>query len=109
MLSTDTQVDDDEADKPVRLAKRTVDQLTPPQKVTISTVHSAKGLEWPVVFIPASKFDQSPQADISVEDSTFPSWRCIEEHEIAEERRLLYVAMTRAQTFLVSCSSDLPS
>lgn len=25
------------------------------QKVTISTVHSAKGLEWPVVFIPASK------------------------------------------------------
>lgn len=43
------------------------------------------------------------EADFSVEDSTFPSWRSTEEHEVAEERRLLYVAMTRAQTFLVSC------
>lgn len=37
----------------------------------------------------------------SVEQDTFPSYRCTEEHEIAEERRLLYVAMTRAQVFLV--------
>ncbi|KAL1411641.1 ATP-dependent DNA helicase srs2 [Vanrija albida] len=73
MLSTDTGSDGDGVDTP---------------KVTISTVHAAKGLEWPVVFIPA------------VEDGTFPSYRCVEEHEIAEERRLLYVAMTRAQLVL---------
>ncbi|GMK55602.1 hypothetical protein CspeluHIS016_0206580 [Cutaneotrichosporon spelunceum] len=57
-------------------------------RVTLSTVHASKGLEWPVVFIPA------------VEQGTFPSHRCIEEHEIDEERRLLYVGMTRAQLFL---------
>ncbi|WVQ74660.1 hypothetical protein IAR50_004262 [Cryptococcus sp. DSM 104548] len=75
MLSTDTESEEqqDNNDTP---------------KVTITTVHSAKGLEWPVVFIPA------------VEQGTFPSYRCTEEHEIAEERRLLYVAMTRAQCFL---------
>ncbi|WVN90725.1 uncharacterized protein L203_105967 [Cryptococcus depauperatus CBS 7841] len=74
MLSTDTDSEKDE------------NSYTP--KVTIMTVHAAKGLEWPVVFIPA------------VEQGTYPSFRCIEQHEIAEERRLLYVAMTRAQNFL---------
>ncbi|KDQ15802.1 hypothetical protein BOTBODRAFT_31276 [Botryobasidium botryosum FD-172 SS1] len=54
-------------------------------KVTISTCHAAKGLEWPVVFIPA------------VEAGTFPSWRS---DDIHEERRLLYVACTRAQALL---------
>ncbi|WVW80167.1 hypothetical protein I302_102144 [Kwoniella bestiolae CBS 10118] len=73
MLSTDTDGGEDDKDKP---------------KVTITTVHAAKGLEWPVVFIPA------------VEQGTYPSYRCTEAHEIAEERRLLYVAMTRAQNFL---------
>ncbi|AUB27794.1 DNA helicase II/ATP-dependent DNA helicase PcrA [Cryptococcus neoformans] len=73
MLSTDTESGQDDASTP---------------KVTIMTVHAAKGLEWPVVFIPA------------VEQGTFPSYRCTEPHEIAEERRLLYVAMTRAQSFL---------
>ncbi|WWC87908.1 uncharacterized protein L201_002808 [Kwoniella dendrophila CBS 6074] len=73
MLSTDTEGGEDDKDKP---------------KVTITTVHAAKGLEWPVVFIPA------------VEQGTYPSYRCTEAHEIAEERRLLYVAMTRAQNFL---------
>ncbi|WVR03792.1 hypothetical protein IAU60_000787 [Kwoniella sp. DSM 27419] len=73
MLSTDTEADQDD---------------TPQPKVTITTVHAAKGLEWPVVFIPA------------VEQGTFPSYRCTEAHEIDEERRLLYVAMTRAQNFL---------
>ncbi|KAK8861601.1 hypothetical protein IAR55_002424 [Kwoniella newhampshirensis] len=73
MLSTDTEADQEDTYQP---------------KVTITTVHSAKGLEWPVVFIPA------------VEQGTYPSYRCTEAHEIAEERRLLYVAMTRAQNFL---------
>ncbi|KAF8349154.1 P-loop containing nucleoside triphosphate hydrolase protein [Amanita rubescens] len=54
-------------------------------KVTIATCHAAKGLEWPVVMIP------------SVEQGTFPLSRS---EDIEEERRLLYVACTRAQGLL---------
>ncbi|TRM64719.1 P-loop containing nucleoside triphosphate hydrolase protein [Schizophyllum amplum] len=54
-------------------------------KVTISTCHAAKGLEWPVVMVP------------SVEQGTFPFYRT---EDTAEERRLLYVACTRAQGLL---------
>jgi DNA helicase-2/ATP-dependent DNA helicase PcrA len=58
-------------------------------QVTISTIHSAKGLEWPVVFIPA------------VYDGSIPHSRA-EDHD--EERRLLYVGMTRAEALLyLSC------
>ncbi|WFD44186.1 DNA helicase [Malassezia psittaci] len=57
-------------------------------KVTISTCHAAKGLEWPVVFVPA------------VENGTFPFYRSVSHDEQREERRLLYVAMTRAATNL---------
>ncbi|KAI9151726.1 ATP-dependent DNA helicase srs2 [Paramyrothecium foliicola] len=57
--------------------------------VTISTIHAAKGLEWPVVFVPAVYTGSIPHSRSEDED---------------EERRLLYVAMTRAQTFLyLSC------
>ncbi|GEM08958.1 ATP-dependent DNA helicase [Rhodotorula toruloides] len=57
------------------------------EKVTISTCHAAKGLEWPVVFIPAC------------EDGTYPFFRSTDANEVDEERRLLYVAITRAQSF----------
>ncbi|KAF7718411.1 Uncharacterized protein PECH_008372 [Penicillium ucsense] len=53
--------------------------------VTISTIHAAKGLEWPVVFIPAVYNGSIPHSRAEVID---------------EERRLLYVAMTRAQALL---------
>ncbi|KAK0628847.1 P-loop containing nucleoside triphosphate hydrolase protein [Bombardia bombarda] len=53
--------------------------------VTISTIHAAKGLEWPIVFVPAVYNGSIPHA--RSEDSD-------------EERRLLYVAMTRAQSLL---------
>ena len=53
--------------------------------VTISTCHAAKGLEWPIVFLPA------------IEHGIFPFYRCTTPDEHREERRLLYVAMTRAQ------------
>ncbi|KAL2162126.1 hypothetical protein VTH06DRAFT_7911 [Thermothelomyces fergusii] len=53
--------------------------------VTISTIHAAKGLEWPVVFVPA------------VYDGSIPHARA---EDGDEERRLLYVAMTRAQSLL---------
>ncbi|KAJ3885161.1 P-loop containing nucleoside triphosphate hydrolase protein [Lentinula edodes] len=55
------------------------------EKVTISTCHAAKGLEWPVVMVPA------------VEQGTFPFYRT---DDVEEERRLLYVACTRAQSLL---------
>lgn len=55
------------------------------EKVTISTIHAAKGLEWPVVFVPAVYEGSIPHS--RAEDSD-------------EERRLLYVAMTRAQALL---------
>lgn len=59
--------------------------------VTISTIHAAKGLEWPVVFIPAAYVGSIPHA--RSEDAN-------------EERRLLYVAMTRAKALLyLSCPS----
>lgn len=59
--------------------------------VTISTIHAAKGLEWPVVFIPAAYEGSIPHS--RSEDSD-------------EERRLLYVAMTRAKALLyLSCST----
>ncbi|KAI4176058.1 MAG: hypothetical protein LQ343_001341 [Gyalolechia ehrenbergii] len=58
-------------------------------QVTISTIHAAKGLEWPVVFIPAAYEGSIPHS--RAEDTE-------------EERRLLYVAMTRAQALLyISC------
>ncbi|KAL1707981.1 P-loop containing nucleoside triphosphate hydrolase protein [Schizophyllum commune] len=61
------------------------EQVDDKNKVTISTCHAAKGLEWPVVMVP------------SVEQGIFPFYRT-EDH--AEERRLLYVACTRAQGLL---------
>ena len=58
-------------------------------QVTISTIHAAKGLEWPVVFIPAAYEGSIPHS--RAEDTD-------------EERRLLYVGMTRAQSLLyLSC------
>jgi len=58
-------------------------------QVTISTIHAAKGLEWPVVFIPAAY------------EGSIPHSRA---EDVDEERRLLYVAMTRAKALLyLSC------
>jgi DNA helicase-2/ATP-dependent DNA helicase PcrA len=57
--------------------------------VTLSTVHSAKGLEWKTVFL------------IWMLDGWFPSSRSTDEFEdLEEERRLLYVAVTRAKEHL---------
>jgi DNA helicase-2/ATP-dependent DNA helicase PcrA len=58
----------------------------PIQRLTLSTVHSAKGLEWQMVFV------------IWALDGRFPSHHCLERPEaLEEERRLMYVAATRAR------------
>ena len=55
-------------------------------QVTLMTVHTAKGLEFPIVFV------------TGMEDGTFPHQRSLgDPQELAEERRLAYVAITRAR------------
>lgn len=75
--------------------------------VDILTIHQAKGLEWPVVFVPClvdgrfpSKYCGKPQEWL-VPDKVFPD-RIRRRYEggDAEERRLFYVAMTRARDML---------
>lgn len=64
--------------------------------VTVSTIHQAKGLEWPAVVI----------ADLK--EGVFPSKKSIKsEAGIIEERRLMYVAMTRAKDSLTLCYDAL--
>ena len=69
-LSTEVEAEDEEGTK---------------SRITISTIHSAKGLEWPVVFVPALYEGSIPHS--RAEDAN-------------EERRLLYVAITRAKVLL---------
>ena len=59
-----------------------VDDHTP--RITLMTVHAAKGLEFPITFI------------VGLEENLFPSPYCESESEMEEERRLLYVAITRS-------------
>ena len=64
-------------------------------RVTLSTVHQAKGMEWAVVFIPW------------VTEGMFPSQKAQEEGRMDEERRLFYVAVTRAKDHLYLFSPSI--
>lgn len=59
--------------------------------ILLSTIHQAKGLEWPVVIVPW------------MSETMFPSAK-IEDTNIPEERRLFYVVATRAKERLIFCS-----
>lgn len=61
-------------------------------QVTLSTIHQAKGMEWPVVFVPW------------LSEGLFPSAKAQEEGRMDEERRLFYVVVTRAKDRLVMLS-----
>ena len=65
-------------------------------KVTLMTIHSAKGLEFPTVFI------------VGLEENIFPSPMCTNSmRELEEERRLLYVAITRAEKHcIMTCAQN---
>ncbi|MBO4438419.1 MAG: UvrD-helicase domain-containing protein [Spirochaetaceae bacterium] len=77
------------------LSRDDMDDDSDKGKVNLMTIHASKGLEFPVVFI------------IGCEDGIIPHARSLEEGDgnIEEERRLFYVAITRAQQklFLSSC------
>ncbi len=66
------------------------DQYDPESRVTLMTLHSAKGLEFPLVFL------------AGMEEGLFPHSRTLNSpDELEEERRLCYVGMTRAMNTLV--------
>ncbi len=78
------------ADLALEPPEASVSEVTPPdsdeEKLTLSTVHSAKGLEWHTVFV------------ISLAEGRFPSSYAMgRQEDLEEERRLFYVAVTRAR------------
>ncbi len=65
------------------------DEVPSGNSVSLMTLHNAKGLEFPVVFI------------IGLEDGILPYFKAVDDkEELQEERRLLYVGMTRARDYL---------
>jgi superfamily I DNA/RNA helicase/DNA polymerase III epsilon subunit-like protein len=81
-----SRADGPDDEDPRRLPRR--------ERVALMSVHSAKGLEWPIVFL------------VGVEDDKFPFYRARGPAAVAEERRLLYVGMTRAQDRLFLFSAE---
>ena len=65
--------------------------------VNLLTYHRAKGLEWDAVFLPA------------IDEGTLPIRQAKTDEQVAEERRLLYVGITRARTHLALSWSRKPS
>jgi DNA helicase-2/ATP-dependent DNA helicase PcrA len=63
--------------------------------ITLSTIHQAKGMEWPVVIVPW------------LSEGMFPNPKAIEENRTDEERRLFYVVVTRAKDSLCLISPSM--
>ena len=77
----------------VLLNSETSDRSVDPEAdaVRLTTVHQAKGLEFPVVFV------------IGLSENLFPLKRAVEQGSVEEERRLFYVSVTRAKDELYLC------
>lgn len=91
------------------------------QAIRVMTVHGAKGLEAPVVILPDTLRDgRGPKNDVLLPDEGPPLWSAAADAsppvvrdaldarkaaEAAERKRLLYVAMTRAETWLILCGA----
>jgi DNA helicase II / ATP-dependent DNA helicase PcrA len=71
------------------LAAGEADEDQPTCRVTLATIHAAKGLEWHRVWV------------CGLEEGTLPAFRALADEDVAEERRLAYVAFTRARDELV--------
>ncbi len=89
----DTLIDYLEEAALVKEDKQDEDQ-TASSGINLSTIHAAKGLEFGAVFV------------VGCEEQLFPHWKALEEHAgIEEERRLMYVSVTRAERYLyLSCA-----
>lgn len=70
----------------ITLDTTTTEEGASDEQVSLMTVHGSKGLEYPYVFL------------VGIEENVFPSFKSLESgpHALEEERRLFYVAMTRA-------------
>lgn len=89
-------------------------QYANPDAVRIMTIHQAKGMQWPVVFVPALLKNRFPAARVGGRNA----WHLIPraavqgqaryEGTIEDERRLFYVAMTRSQKFLHLTWAPIP-
>lgn len=74
--------------------RRAAEAATSTDGVNLLTYHRAKGLEWDAVYLPA------------LDEGLLPIRQAKEDEEVAEERRLLYVGITRARKFLALSSSS---
>ncbi len=82
--------------EPIDASQKDTEPDDKAEKLTISTIHSAKGLEWHSVFL------------IFANDGMIPSARSLDsEDQIEEERRLLYVALTRSKQNLFIVKPDI--
>ncbi len=91
-------------------------------EIRVMTIHGAKGLESPIVILPdTGRRDLNPNSQILVGEDNFPIWRSRQTYpsaklqkvletykkkELLERNRLLYVALTRAECWLVVCGVD---